>query len=103
MKYGLKEETIDKINEVFSKYLEIKKVIIYGSRAKGSYKNGSDIDLTLIGENIKLEQLNKIDNELDNLMLPYSFDLSAYKELTNKEFIEHIDRVGLVFFNREEK
>ncbi len=103
MKYGLKEETIDKINEVFSKYSEIKKVIIYGSRAKGSYKNGSDIDLTLIGENIKLEQLNKIDNELDNLMLPYSFDLSAYKELTNKEFIEHIDRVGLVFFNREEK
>ena len=103
MKYGLKEETIDKINEVFSKYSEIKKVIIYGSRAKRSYKNGSDIDLTLIGENIKLEQLNKIDNELDNLMLPYSFDLSAYKELTNKEFIEHIDRVGLVFFNREEK
>ena len=103
MKYGLKEETIDKINEVFSKYSEIKKVIIYGSRAKGSYKNGSDIDLTLIGENIKLELLNKIDNELDNLMLPYSFDLSAYKELTNKEFIEHIDRVGLVFFNREEK
>ena len=103
MKYGLKEETIDKINEVFSKYSEIKKVIIYGSRAKGSYKNGSDIDLTLIGENIKLEQLNKIDNELDNLMLPYSFDLSAYKELINKEFIEHIDRVGLVFFNREEK
>ena len=83
MKYGLKEETIDKINEVFSNYSEIKKVIIYGSRAKGSYKNGSDIDLTLIGENIKLEQLNKIDNELDNLMLPYSFDLSAYKELTN--------------------
>ncbi len=103
MKYGLKEETIKKINEVFSNYSEIKKVIIYGSRAKGSYKNGSDIDLTLIGENIKLEQLNKIDNELDNLMLPYSFDLSAYKELTNKEFIEHIDRVGLVFFNREEK
>ena len=103
MKYGLKEEAIDKINEVFSKYSEVEVVIIYGSRAKGSYKNGSDIDLTIIGENIKLELLNKIENELDNLMLPYSFDLSAYKELTNKEFIEHIDRCGVIFYNKEEK
>ncbi len=55
--FGLKADTIRKINEVFVRYPHIEKVLIYGSRAKGNFKNGSDIDLTLVGENLNLEIL----------------------------------------------
>ena len=103
MKFGLKDATIEKINNVFSKYKEIEKVVIFGSRAKGNYRNGSDIDLCFSGENLNLEILHKIDNDLDDLFLPYSFDLSIYIDLTNRDFIEHIDRVGLIFYQKENK
>ncbi|MBS0626813.1 MAG: nucleotidyltransferase domain-containing protein, partial [Verrucomicrobia bacterium] len=47
MRYGLNELTIQKITDVFTKFPSIEKVVLYGSRAKGNYKNGSDIDLCL--------------------------------------------------------
>lgn len=71
---------------------------IYGSRAKGNYKNGSDIDLTLKGNHLNLSLLNQIANELDDLMLPYTFDLSIYSHISNEALIEHIDRVGKLFY-----
>jgi predicted nucleotidyltransferase len=55
MKYGLKDDVVKKIINVFSKYPQIEKAVLYGSRAKGNYKNGSDIDLTLFGENLKFD------------------------------------------------
>ena len=100
MKYGLKEEILDLIRTIFSRYSEIEKAILYGSRAKGNYKKGSDIDIVLYGEDINLTILNKISIELDDLLLPYSFDLSIYKNLSNKEFLEHIDRVGILIYKR---
>jgi len=71
---------------------------LYGSRAKGNFKNGSDIDLTLKGDNISLTVLNSIVNQIDDLLLPYSFDLSIFNKITNPDLIEHISRVGLVFY-----
>ncbi|MDR3183270.1 MAG: nucleotidyltransferase domain-containing protein, partial [Planctomycetaceae bacterium] len=56
MRYGLSEETIEKINGVLSQHTAVEKAVIYGSRAKGNYKNGSDIDLTLFG-NIAFDEL----------------------------------------------
>jgi uncharacterized protein len=100
LKFGLKEKDINSINTVFAKYPNIKKVIIYGSRAKGNYKNGSDIDLTIIGNNIDNSVLNKIQNDIDELMLPYSFDLSSYETITSKELLEHIERVGIIFYQK---
>ncbi len=99
MKFGLKDETIDKINSVLAKYPQVSKAVIYGSRAKGNYKNGSDIDLTLHGE-LDLTIQFKIDNNLDDLLLPYTFDLSIFSKLTDPEFISHIERVGQVFYER---
>jgi len=75
---GLKNE---KINSVFNKYNSIEKVIIYGSRAKGNYKTGSDIDLTLIGENITYQDLSTIIDDIDQLNTPYLFDISIFHKL----------------------
>jgi len=99
--FGLKQDTINQINQIFSTYPEISKAILYGSRAKGNYKPGSDIDLTLIGDNINHHQLLEILNKIDDLLLPYFFDLSIFNSLNNPNLIEHIERVGITFYKRE--
>ena len=99
--FGLRQDTINQINQIFSTYPEISKAIIYGSRAKGNYKPGSDIDLTLVGDNINHHQLLEILNKIDDLLLPYFFDLSIFNSLNNPNLIEHIERVGITFYKRE--
>ena len=100
MKFGLDDGTYEKIVRVFSTYEMIDEVIIYGSRVLGTYKNGSDIDLTLKGNHMTLQHLNKILYDLDELMLPYGFDLSIYSRLSNEDLKAHINRVGEVFYAR---
>lgn len=101
--YGLSKETINKINGVFSSFKEVEEAILYGSRAKGNFKPGSDVDLTLKGEKLKLKILNQISLELDDLLLPYSFDISIFHQISNPDLIEHIERVGLIFYKKEEE
>ena len=101
MKFGLPDDTIEKINAVFAKYPAVEKVIIYGSRAKGNYKNGSDIDLTMQGETNLGEERNKIFSDLDDLLTPYSFDLSVFSQIENPDLIDHINRVGKIFYQRK--
>lgn len=99
LQFGLKESIISQINSVFSNYPDIEKAVIYGSRAKGNYRNGSDIDITLLGENLTLAQLNRIETQLDDLMLVYSTDISLFKYIDAPDLIEHINRVGKVFYS----
>lgn len=96
--FGLKEKHIEAINSVFRKHSEIDKAILYGSRAKGNYRNGSDIDLSLIGKNLTMSQLFKIETELDDLLLPYKIDLSIYRKIENSDLVDHINRVGVSFY-----
>ncbi len=103
MLYGLKNQTIEKINQVFARYQEVEKVILYGSRAKGNHKKGSDIDLTLIGENLNLQLLNKISLDFDDLLLPYKIDLSIYDQISNSDLIDHISRVKKSFYKKQSK
>jgi len=98
MPYGLKQETIEAINRIFAHYSTIEEAILYGSRAKGNFKPGSDIDLTLKGEGLNLEQLNKINNDLDELLLPYTFDISIFRQISNPDLLDHIKRVGRKFY-----
>ena len=98
--FGLKPEEIAKINQIFAEYPEISKAILYRSRAKGNYKNGSDIDLTLISDRLNYRQLLQIQNQIDDLLLPYSVDLSIFSTIDNLHLIEHIDRVGITFYDR---
>lgn len=101
MQFGLKEKDIEQIKDVFAKYPQIEKVTLYGSRAKGNFKNGSDIDLTLKGNGLNLLIINKISLELDDLLLPYSFDLSVFKQISNPELVEYIGKVGIIFYDSD--
>lgn len=98
MKYGLGEETISLINSVFAAHPSIKEVKIYGSRAKGNYRNGSDIDFCIFANNLPSDELTRIKNELDDLPTLYSIDLCEYSAIENAELKEHIDRVGKCFY-----
>jgi predicted nucleotidyltransferase len=97
---GLSPSNIDKIRKVFADYPEVEKVIIYGSRAKGNYKPHSDIDLTLIGERLDLTTQFRIETALDDLLLPYTIDVSIFHQISNPDLIEHIGRVGKTFYER---
>lgn len=101
MNTGLNNSNIEKIQSVLNGYQEIEKAILFGSRAKGNYKPASDIDLTLVGENLNLTIQQKIENELDDLLLPYKFDISIHHTITNNELLDHIKRVGKVLFQKE--
>jgi len=100
MQFGLSGQTIEKINSVFARHPEVEKVVLYGSRAKGTHKQGSDIDLTLYGNEISQKETNRILDELDELDLPYSIDLSVFNQLSHVPLRDHIERVGVVFYAR---
>ena len=98
--FGLSQMTIDSINAIFANYQNILKVVLYGSRAKGNYKEDSDIDLALFGNNLNLKILHEIDLKIDDLMLPYKIDLCIYDSLENRDLKEHINRVGKVLLRQ---
>jgi uncharacterized protein len=102
MKFGLSDETVAKIQAVLARFPQVERAILYGSRAKGNYKTGSDIDLTLYGKDLTHELRSKIDSALDDLDLPYTIDLSLFDQLTHPELKEHIGRVGEVFYQRHQ-
>jgi len=94
MRFGLSAETLEKIVKIFSSHDEVSEVLVFGSRAKGNFKPGSDIDLALKGE-IKLSQVNSMLEQLTALFLPQTFDLVIYNDIKDSELKEHIDRVGV--------
>lgn len=101
-RFGLKAATVEQINAVFAAHANVKQVIIYGSRAKGNYRHGSDIDLTIKGDDVTLTELLKIELELDDLLLPYKIDLSLFNKIGDADVIDHISRVGAVFYRKKE-
>jgi predicted nucleotidyltransferase len=100
VKYGLSDKTIEQIHAVLSRFPEVDKAVLYGSRAKGNFKRGSDIDLTMYGNGLSLTILFKIENELDDLLLPYKIDLSIFEQITDPDVVDHIRRVGAVFYEK---
>lgn len=91
MQFGLTSDVINLLKNVFSHYSEIEKVQIFGSRAIGNFRANSDIDLALWGQ-IDEALLAKIAQELDDLPLPYLFDVKSYSSITHLGLREHIDR-----------
>lgn len=98
--FGLSLNKINKINSVFTKYPEINEVLIFGSRAKGNYRDNSDIDLAIKGNDISLSILQQIEIELDELYIPNNFDLVIYEKIENLELKNHINRVGTHFYKK---
>jgi len=74
--FGLSPATLEKLNSVFAQHDAINSVLIYGSRAKGNFRAGSDIDLTIKGDEIPFAEFMQIEDQIDDLMLPYTVDLS---------------------------
>lgn len=95
------DRDLNEMRHIFSSYLPIEKVILYGSRAKGNYKNGSDVDLSVLGQDISddlISELIAILNE--ESMMPYHFDVVNYHKLTNSSLINHIDRIGKTIYTK---
>ena len=99
--FGLPEEAVAKINGVLASHPEVESAILYGSRAKGNYRPGSDIDLTLLGEQLDHHDLLKIMNEMDDLLLPYTMDLSIFHMIDHEALRDHIQRLGREFYRRQ--
>lgn len=95
--FGLSEQTVKILTEFFSKIPEINRVKVYGSRAMGNYRKGSDIDFAIWG-NIDDNLVKKINYEIDELNTPYMFDITDYATIQNKDLKKHIDEYGKDFF-----
>lgn len=97
-KFGLPERTVKELLAYFETKTNIDEVKIFGSRAKGNYHNGSDIDFA-IWKNDE-EAITRILGELDDLPTPYMFDVIDYKSLSNEKMKNSIDKDGVVFYKR---
>ncbi|WP_374495412.1 nucleotidyltransferase domain-containing protein [Zoogloea sp.] len=100
MEYGLPDSTCATVRQILASYPQIEKAVLYGSRAKGNYKAGSDIDLTLFGTALNHPLLMSISTALEESDIPYTVDLSLFDEIETPTLREHIERVGQVFYVR---
>lgn len=98
MKFGLSDTVIRELQDVFRRHASIEKVLIFGSRSKGNFRAGSDIDLAVIGKGIDYSQLLTIQCEIENLEMLYRIDLLDYQKEIGTPIGDHIDRVGQVFY-----
>ena len=100
--FGLKTSDIEVIIEILKRHPDVEEAIIFGSRAMGNYKVGSDVDIALKG-GLKPNTANEITVQLnERISLPYKFDVIAYPTLTHKPLLEHIDRFGKILYKRLE-
>ena len=97
-RFGLPDKVIGQICDIFRQYKEVKRVVIYGSRAMGKNRLGSDIDLCIEGSELSFSQLLAIENQIDDLLLPWKIDLSLKNQIDNPDVLEHIDTVGVEFY-----
>lgn len=101
MEFGLSANVCAIVRTILNQYPAMQKAVIYGSRAKGNYHNGSDIDLTLLGDALDYDTLSAIAWALDDSDIPHTVDLSLFETIENPALREHIHRVGIVFYERE--
>lgn len=99
--FGLEESDMEAINQILMTYDEIDEAYIFGSRAKGNYRQGSDVDIALKGEYIRRSQVLEISNLLnEETNMPYRFDIVHFDSIDKRELSEHILRVKKVIYRR---
>jgi uncharacterized protein len=96
--FGLSSKAMELIREVFRRHREVERVEIFGSRAMGRFQNESDVDLALWGD-LNLGLIGRIAWELDELPLPYTFDVKAYESISHEPLKRHIDEVGRILYS----
>jgi predicted nucleotidyltransferase len=99
MQFGLSDYTLNTIKLILSKYPGIQAAILYGSRAKGNYRNGSDVDITLQADDtFSHTDLLHVMGDFDDSDMPYTVDVSVFQDLKNENLKAHIQRVGKVLY-----
>lgn len=88
------------IDRIFSQYPHVEEAVVFGSRAKGNYKPGSDIDLAIKGPNLTIEDLCSLAGAFEESLLPFFVDLISYSSITNPDLKAHIDRVGITIYKQ---
>lgn len=96
--FGIPPDALNQICDVFRKYPSIQKVVLYGSRAMGNYRLGSDIDLCIESDELEFSELLAIENQIDDLLLPWKIDLLAKNKIDNPDLLQHINRVGIIIY-----
>lgn len=100
-KCGLDNDVLTEIAAVFEQHPAVSRVLLFGSRAKGTHRPGSDIDLAVEGTDLSLWDIVNLLDALEELDLMYSFDLLNRQTLTEPALIDHISRVGIPIYNRQ--
>jgi predicted nucleotidyltransferase len=103
MALPLSEADIKTLSLTIRSFKEIESVLVFGSRAKGNALIGSDVDLALKGESVTDKTVLALVEALENLPLPYFYDIVIYRDIQNKDLVDHIDRVGIVLFQKENR
>jgi predicted nucleotidyltransferase len=98
--FGLPKNYLEKICKIFKKYEKIEKAILYGSRALGTYKQGSDIDITIIAPKMSFSEYVDLISKLDEAKIPNKIDLTKY-DLIDDKIKDHIQRVGIIIYKKE--
>ena len=98
--FGLSQQALRQIRQCLAQHAQIEQAVLYGSRAMGTYRPGSDIDLVIVGAQFSHQQLLQLLTTLDDTLLPYSFDIIRIQDIENKDLLAHIARVGKVFYQR---
>ncbi len=102
MDNGLTEQDIKTIITVLKKFPTVEMALLYGSRAMGTFKKGSDVDIALKGKQLSSDTCSRIHFELEEeTLLPYFFDVTHYAAIENQNLKEHIDRVGKLLYSKE--
>lgn len=96
--FGLPAYVPEKLWAIFQQYPQIERVLVYGSRAKGSQRPESDIDLAIVGNTLGLAELLAIETRIDDLLMPWMVDLSLLHQIDNPDLIDHIRRVGVPLY-----
>ncbi|HIZ87436.1 MAG TPA: nucleotidyltransferase domain-containing protein [Candidatus Coprenecus pullistercoris] len=100
MPFGLKDIEINRLKQLFAADERIETVILYGSRAKGTHKPFSDVDITLTGNDLTHENLVRLSLAIDDLLLPYQFDISILSSIENKALMSQILATGITIYRK---
>jgi uncharacterized protein len=102
--YGLKDTDLEIICNIFRIEGKIEEAVIFGSRARGNYKNGSDIDIALKGKDIDAGIISHLSYQLnEETLLPYKFDIINYNTINNNDLIQQINRNGITIYSKSSK
>ena len=93
----LKPDELELVRSVFRLHPEVKTATLFGSRAKGTHGNRSDVDLVVSGD-VEPLRAETIAAELEELPLPYRFDVQAFEHIQYQPLREHIQRVGIPIY-----